>query len=233
VLQNGSAATVYVSVEGLREPDQPTSIQPGAFVNYYALTAPSMLPDFSAMEPYLDDVVDEIDFQTTGGAFATSGRSDEVGAVFTGYVQVAGPGFYTFSTESDDGSRLYIGDQLVVDNDGLHAMVEKTGTLGLMAGRHAIAVEFFESDGGAGLVVRIEGPALPRQIIPAWAWSHDVEDVPCAEDVDGDGTIGVNDILEIIGSWGPCIGCPADVDGSGEVDVDDVLAVISAWGQSC
>ena len=233
VLENGSAATVYVSVEGLREPDQPTSIQPGAFVNYYVLTAPSVLPDYSAMEPYLDDVVDEIGFQTTGGVFATSGRSDDVGAVFTGYVQVAGPGFYTLSTESDDGSRLYIGDQLVVDNDGLHPMVEKTGTLGLMAGRHAITVEFFESGGGAGLVVRIEGPALPRQIIPAWAWSHDVVDVPCAEDVDGDGTVGVNDVLEIIGSWGPCSGCPADVDGSGEVDVDDVLAVISAWGQSC
>jgi hypothetical protein len=232
-LQTGSSATVYVSVEGLRAPDQPTAIEPGAFVNYYALSSPSVLPDFSSLEPYLDDVVAEIGFQSTGGAFATSGRSDEVGAVFTGYVQVAGPGFYTFSTESDDGSRLYIGEQLVVENDGLHPMIEKTGTLGLMAGRHATRVEFFENTGGAGLVVRLEGPALPRHIIPAWAWSHDVEDVPCPEDVDGDGIVGVNDVLEIIGSWGDCSGCAADVNGDGNVGVDDVLAVISAWGLDC
>lgn len=232
-LQTGAVATVYVSVEGLRAPDSPAAVEPGVYVNYYALSAPSVLPDFGAMTPYFDDVVSQINFASTSGAFATSGRSDEVGAAFDGYIEVAQDGLYTVSIDSDDGSRLTIGDNFVVDNDGLHGMVEVSGSIGLMTGKHRIRVEFFESGGGAGLIARIEGPGIPRQAIPASAWSHTVEDTGCGEDVNGDGIVGVDDLLGIIASWGPCGACDADVDGSGEVDVDDLLAVLSRWGQNC
>ena len=56
------------------------------------------------------------------------------------------------------------------------------------------------------------------------------ETPPCPEDVNGDGTIGVDDILQIIAEWGDCPGCLGDVDGNDVVDVNDLLAVISAWG---
>ena len=42
--------------------------------------------------------------------------------------------------------------------------------------------------------------------------------------------MGVDDILAIIGEFGPCEGCAADVDGDGVVGVDDILIVLSAWG---
>ncbi|MDG2200835.1 MAG: dockerin type I domain-containing protein [Phycisphaerales bacterium] len=49
-------------------------------------------------------------------------------------------------------------------------------------------------------------------------------------DVDGDGQVGVNDLLEVIGSWGPCSeSCRADLDGDGQVGVTDLLQVISDW----
>jgi len=49
-------------------------------------------------------------------------------------------------------------------------------------------------------------------------------------DVDGDGQVGVNDLLEVIGSWGPCSEpCRADLDGDGQVGVTDLLRVISDW----
>ena len=51
--------------------------------------------------------------------------------------------------------------------------------------------------------------------------------------MNGDGIVGVDDLLGIIASWGACGACDADVDGSGEVDVDDLLAVLSRWGQNC
>jgi len=54
--------------------------------------------------------------------------------------------------------------------------------------------------------------------------------VACVEDVNGDGTVGVNDVLIVIAAWGPCKGCSADIDASGVVDVSDLLAVIAAWG---
>ena len=81
--------------------------------------------------------------------------------------------------------------------------------------------------------MRYQGPDLPRQIIPSSNWSHSVGDEPCPEDVNGDGEIDVDDLLEVIGAWGECPGCDADVDGSGDVGVDDVLAILSVWGESC
>jgi hypothetical protein len=54
---------------------------------------------------------------------------------------------------------------------------------------------------------------------------------PCAGDVNGDGTVNVNDLLAVISSWGPGGGgTPADQNGDGTVDVDDLLIVIGGWG---
>jgi hypothetical protein len=47
-------------------------------------------------------------------------------------------GEYGFSTESDDGSMLYVGGTLVVDNDHNHAMTAKGGALELSAGGHGL-----------------------------------------------------------------------------------------------
>lgn len=233
-LTTGQSATVTIDVVGLRQADDPSDIEIGVGVSYYDLEAPTQLPNFDDLSSYYQDVLENISYPSTNGAFATSGRSDLVGAVFTGFVQVAASGLYEFSTESDDGSSLWIGDTQIVDNDGTHGMQERSGTIGLMAGRHAIRIEFFERTGGAGLFARFEGPGLPRQVIPPSAWTHVPDDTAgCAEDVDGDGQVGINDLLELIATWGPCSGCDADIDGSGTVDVNDVLMLLSAWGSSC
>lgn len=55
----------------------------------------------------------------------------------------------------------------------------------------------------------------------------------CTGDLDGSGDVGVDDLLALIGAWGPCgdpSDCPEDLDGSGEVDVDDLLTLIGAFG---
>jgi hypothetical protein len=76
------------------------------------------------------------------------------------FIKVKQDDQYTFFTSSDDGSKLYIGDTLVVDNDGLHGMQEREGTIGLRAGKHAIRVDFFEKIGGEGLCVSYAGSKL-------------------------------------------------------------------------
>ncbi|MCH2133550.1 MAG: hypothetical protein MK116_07355 [Phycisphaerales bacterium] len=54
--------------------------------------------------------------------------------------------------------------------------------------------------------------------------------VPCAEDVSGDGVIGIDDLLLVIECWNkPC----ADVDGDGTTGIDDLLLVIERWGEVC
>src|SRR5690606_31600210 len=73
--------------------------------------------------------------------------NDKFGFVFEGYIEISEAGEYTFYTTSDDGSALFINDQIVVDNDGLHAEQEKSGTLTLEKGKHAIRATFFEKTG--------------------------------------------------------------------------------------
>ena len=54
-------------------------------------------------------------------------------------------------------------------------------------------------------------------------------------DVNGDQTVGVDDILNVLGSYGQCSPspsrvCPADVNDDGLVNVNDILGVIDNWG---
>ena len=88
---------------------------------------------------------------------------------FTGYVRVPKDGLHVFYTVSDDGSQLYVGDELVVDNDGLHGPSERSGSIRLQAGVHPITVTFFEAAGGELLKVFYEGPGLNKQEVPAAA----------------------------------------------------------------
>ena len=48
-------------------------------------------------------------------------------------------------------------------------------------------------------------------------------------DVDGDGIVGITDLLAVIAAWGPCSGCSEDINADGTVNVSDVLAVIANW----
>ena len=54
--------------------------------------------------------------------------------------------------------------------------------------------------------------------------------------LDGDGSVGVKDLLILLGAWGPCADCklpgdcPADLDGDCTVGVVDLLIVLGNWG---
>ena len=137
------------------------------------------------------------------------------------------PGLWTFGTESDDGSRLWIANQPLVDNDGLHGMQERTGSIGLQAGRHAIMVDFFERGGGAGCIVRASGPGMPYDVIPASMWSYGESDAPSA-DLNGDGTVGGADLGLLAAAWETAAG---DLDGDGTTSGADVGLLLAAWGE--
>jgi len=92
-------------------------------------------------------------------------RDDRFALRFTGNLRVPASGRYTFYTNSDDGSRLYIDGELVVNNDGLHGMIEKSGSINLPAGLHPIIVTYFDNGGSDGLVVSWAGPGFSKQEI--------------------------------------------------------------------
>ncbi|MEM8486210.1 MAG: putative Ig domain-containing protein, partial [Bacteroidota bacterium] len=119
----------------------------------------SLLPDFDTLVPINTEVINNFDISNRD-------TEDFFGFRFTGYVNIETAGDYTFYTTSDDGSQLFINDNMVVDNDGLHAAAEQSGVVNLDEGYHAIEVTFFEHGGAASLVVQYEGPGIDKQTIP-------------------------------------------------------------------
>jgi hypothetical protein len=229
-VSGGDVGTVTIDVLTYRAAENPTDTVAGARVFYYELS-PSIafLPDFDALTAYADGIVANINVPSTGGVFSTSGRADQIGAVYEGYVNVPSDGLYTFYTNSDDGSRLFIGDTLVVDNDGLHGMVERGGQIALRAGRHTTRVEFFENGGGAGLIVSYQSPTLSKRVVPASAWTTND---PCPLDLTSDGQLDSGDLnVFIIFFLG---GHPtADLTGDGQVDSGDLIVFIEGFLAGC
>jgi hypothetical protein len=146
----------------LRDPENPSNAVNGLDYKYYEGTW-STLPSFGSLTAVKTGT------STTGFDLSTRNKDDYFGYQFTGYVNIPSDGTYTFYTSSDDGSKLYIGTTEVVNNDGLHASVEKSGSIGLKAGKHAITVVFFENGGGQSLSVSYSGPNLSKQTIPTSA----------------------------------------------------------------
>ena len=68
-----------------------------------------------------------IAFPSTGGTFAGVADADVFAARWTGQIRIDDAGLTRFYLASDDGSRLYIDNHLVVDNGGLHAFAEASG----------------------------------------------------------------------------------------------------------
>jgi alpha-L-fucosidase len=93
-------------------------------------------------------------------------NEERYGFLYEGYIRIPEDGVYTFYLESDDGSRLEIGGTAIVDNDGLHGMIEREGTVALAAGYHPLRVSYFEKNGGDGIAVSIMSRALEKRPVP-------------------------------------------------------------------
>ncbi|MGE0479681.1 MAG: family 20 glycosylhydrolase [Phycisphaerae bacterium] len=106
-------------------------------------------------------------------ALRVARRADGFGLRFAGYYEAPRDGVYTFYLASDDGSRLWIGDELIVDHDGAHSVSERAGRVWLRPGKHALRVEYFEGSGSAVLRVEHEGPQLEKQPIGASVLSRE------------------------------------------------------------
>ncbi|RBL90436.1 family 20 glycosylhydrolase [Chitinophaga flava] len=82
------------------------------------------------------------------------GHGDAFGARLQGFVYVPETAIYSFFLTCDDGGRLYIGGKEVVNNDGWHAPLQKSGQIALEKGWHPLKVDFVE--GGGGYTLKLE-----------------------------------------------------------------------------
>lgn len=130
---------------------------------YAVPTSISALPDFSTLTPVRTGTTENVTLDVRD-------REDYFALKFAGYISISTNGTYTFYTASDDGSKLYIGgfneSNLVVNNDYLQGVTERSGTKVLAPGRYPIYVTYFEKNGGQELTVRYQGPGITKQVIP-------------------------------------------------------------------
>jgi hypothetical protein len=97
---------------------------------------------------------------------------DNFSVRWTGEVEAAFTETYTFYPRTDDGVRLYVDGQLLVDRWVDRSSVEDKATIDLAAGNtFSLVMEYYENSGGAVAELRWSSPRTPKQLIPQAALS--------------------------------------------------------------
>jgi hypothetical protein len=144
-------------------PSTPPSIGPGngdGLVGEY-------FDDTTLSNLVLSRVDAGIDFNWGGGSPDSSLPSDQYSIRWTGRIEARMTETYTFTTRTDDGARLWIDNQLVIDDWTDHAVMDVNGTFSMQMGnQYDIRMEYYESGGDASAQLLWSNPYLTQEIIP-------------------------------------------------------------------
>jgi len=163
------AIAVYLLRDQLDNPQSKAADpgeEPGIAYEYYEIDGIQKLPDFSTLTPKASGQLETIQLGSIDK------RNNNYAVRFHGQLKIAQAGEYRIGTASDDGSRILIDGQTVVENDGIHGRQVRMGTVELSEGIHDFEVLFFNGGGGAELRVFWVPPGVQArrgQPIPAEA----------------------------------------------------------------
>ncbi len=161
VVNMPAMSVVVLEFRGTVEPPPAIELKrpvPGINYKYYEGNWES-LPNFDLLTPLRKGTLETF-------TIPKDNSHEDFGVQYDGYIKIPKDGSYTFYLNSDDGSMLYVDDDLLVSNDGQHAPMELSGDEFLKAGYHKIKVTFFQASGGMVLDVGINGPGMEKQIVP-------------------------------------------------------------------
>jgi glucose/arabinose dehydrogenase len=231
-----TSATIVGPVTAAPQDELPPQ-EPGVTLRTYDMSVP--LSELCTLKPAQTPNVDKLMPSINWTTEAEFGLSERFISHVIANLHVPAHGTYTFRLISDDGSRLTIDDQLVVDNDGLHAELGKDGTVNLTAGAHPLFIEFFENGGGQILRLQWRTPGSDTfTLVPNSALSTDADVVRVtapgfkycegATDTAGDGLPldGVHPGYDLTDLRPP--GFEPQVTGLAFTEDDDL--VVSTWG---
>jgi len=145
-----------------------TVVIPGGLTGKIYFLRPNtwVLPDFERLEPvgtiYAKGLyIYPRDFRE--GFPGITDRVEWFALDFTGRFYIDKPGDYEFKVESDDGSKLYIDQRLVIDNDGDHPPLARSSIVNLSGGIHSIRLSYFQGPRfGLALMLSVSGPGDRR-----------------------------------------------------------------------
>lgn len=139
------------------------NIIPGGFNYTYYEGKWDKVPDFSKLKPVKTGLTD------TSFRFSKLPSKNNFALLIDGWIQIKEEGYYLFGLASDDGSKLYINNRLLIDHDGLHDNNSaKSYILPLQKGFYPIRVEYFQKDGDYDLQLLYLTPGISdiKKIVP-------------------------------------------------------------------
>ncbi len=143
--QNNEGKEIVKSYESDSTID-PDALMPGAITKVWDIGGVSKMPKatfqsptkYAGILPNFDNL-NGADFKDLTVNFALTGE---------GMIHIEKEGEYSFRIWSDDGSILYLHDEIVLDNDGNHGVEYKETTINLKEGYHPFRLEFYQGEGG-------------------------------------------------------------------------------------
>jgi len=110
----------------------------------------------------------QVNYKATEDAWPGFGDiKDKYTVKWEGFLTIKKGGKYRFYLTSDDGSMLWINDEVVVDNGGWHWMKRRTGRVALKPGKHKVRLEMFEDGGGQGCIWEWKARGIRKSVVPA------------------------------------------------------------------
>jgi len=108
-----------------------------------------------------------VNFSWGTGSPASGIASDSFSVRWSGTIKPTTSATYTFYGTADDGLRLWVNNQLLIDRWNAQAMVEWSGSITLQAGQsYPIRVEYIEEGGGASMKLQWSSSSMAKQIVP-------------------------------------------------------------------
>lgn len=138
--------------------------RPGLHCEVY-LGSFDVVPNFKAMKPDEEGTVKEI-------GLAMQPRDENFAMQFSGFINVPETAVWHFALDSDDGSAFWIGQTMVIDNDGLHSAKRLEGSIALEKGLHPIRIGFFEKAGQDDLLLEWGRSASATRAVEPAALIH-------------------------------------------------------------
>lgn len=150
----------------MKSMSKPKNAKPGGVRYYYYEGEWDSLPDFKKLKPLQTGVAD------SSFRFGKLPSQTNFAVVFEGFLEITDDGYHVFGLNSDDGAKFYIGNQLVIDFDGLHGMgKDRSYVLPLEKGFYPMRLEYFQRGGGLDLSLIYVKPGTdapaPRPIPPS------------------------------------------------------------------
>jgi hypothetical protein len=131
--------------------------RPGLVWKLYADGKLASFPDFDRLQPAAEGVTLELKTRELAGE-----RKEHFALRFEGFVKVEADGLHRLTLASDDGSRLFLHGELLIDNGGPHPRQELGRKVRLAKGFHPIRIDYFEVTGESTLELFLASGSGPR-----------------------------------------------------------------------